>query len=71
VVKLGAQTKVFQITALAGSTNGFSNGAVWAPNGKKLEVEFRLERTLQLRDKNLSDSQGVKNYLPVTQAKKS
>jgi hypothetical protein len=42
VVKLGAQTNVFQITAFAGSTNGFPNGAVWAPNGKKLVGAGRI-----------------------------
>jgi hypothetical protein len=36
VVTLGAQTNIYQITALAGSTNGFPNGAVWAPGGNKL-----------------------------------
>ena len=36
VAKLGAQTNVFQITALTGNTDGFPNGAVWTPSGKKL-----------------------------------
>ena len=36
VVKLGAQTNVYQITALTGTTNGFPNGAVWSPGGDKL-----------------------------------
>jgi hypothetical protein len=42
VVQLGAQTNVFQITALTGSTNGFPNGAVWAPIGKKLVGAGRI-----------------------------
>ena len=36
VVTFGAQTNTFQITALTDSTNGFPNGAVWAPGGNQL-----------------------------------
>jgi hypothetical protein len=42
VVSLGAQTNVFQITALAGGTDGFPNGAVWTPNGNKLVAAGRI-----------------------------
>ncbi|MSU57375.1 MAG: hypothetical protein EXS35_04215 [Pedosphaera sp.] len=36
VVKLGAQTNVYQITALNGNPNGFPNGAVWKHDGAAL-----------------------------------
>ena len=36
VVKLDAQTNVYQTTSLTGTTNGFPNGAVWSPGGNKL-----------------------------------
>ncbi len=45
VVKLGAQTNVFQITAFTGSVNGFPNGAVWSPGGDKLVGAGRIGGT--------------------------
>jgi len=42
VVKLGAQTNVYQITALPVGTDGFPNGAVWSPNGSKLVGAGRI-----------------------------
>ena len=42
VVKPGAQANVYQITALAGTTNGFPNGAVWSPGGNKLVTAGRI-----------------------------
>ncbi|MBI3853461.1 MAG: PD40 domain-containing protein [Verrucomicrobia bacterium] len=36
IVELGAQTNVYQITALTGGADGFPNGAVWKPNGEAL-----------------------------------
>ena len=42
VVTLGGQTNVYQITALAGNTNGFPNGAVWTPGGNKLVTAGRI-----------------------------
>ena len=45
VVKLGAQTNAYQITAFAGGGNGFPNGAVWSPGGDKLIGAGRMGGT--------------------------
>jgi hypothetical protein len=42
VVKFGAQTNTYQITAQTGNTNGFPNGAVWTPGGNKLVTAGRI-----------------------------